>query len=920
MSALRQKLKRVRNRSLREIAVRGRQELGKLGERVYGAGELSDRGLLKEIAPSSRNCSGQGSALLILERIRRSLEKRQLSENETSEPTLFCALAARGELVELIERRFSAEREAIIDRAERSLRGRFDLLGFSNLSFGDPIDWLLEPISGKRTSLTHWSRIDYLNAEVAGDKKITWELNRHGHFITLGQAYVVTKDERYAQGFVRQAEAWMDANPPGRGINWASSLEIAFRSISWLWALHLFAESPALTSTFLARFLKVLIANGRHVEAYLSQYFSPNTHLTGEALGLFYLGVLLPELRRADGWRKAGLRILLEQLPRHVRGDGVYFEQSSYYHRYTTDFYLHFMLLARTAAVELSCELKSAIASMLDHLMWITRPDGSSPQVGDDDGGRLVGLGSRPANDFRDTLAIGAALLGRADWKFVAGEAGIEALWLLGPDGLRSYDEIRPRAPEQSSKAFEDGGYYVMRDGWREDSTYALIDCGPHGAIGGGHAHADALALEFASGGTTWLVDPGTYTYTGDCRERDWFRSTEAHNTATVDGQSQSVPGGPFSWKRSAKSAVREFIQGIRFDYFEGSHDGYERLADPVNHTRSVLLVKSGSKAPGYLIVRDSFSGQFDHRYSIRYHLATGSQAKATNEHIVATKGGRTMGVSSFSNSEQNVSVVAGWVSRCYGQRQEAPVALIESRGSGPQEFVSFIVPAPTGGAPWLPPRINNAPLIGPSAGSCKPPIESATGNTSAADAGAATERRPYSFAVHSGDFVDAILLGDGTEYLTSPALSARASVAFARFGGGREEGGIADCGLRIADFRMRGSVRGIADCGLRIADLEPRALNRESKASDRLVSAFLVCGDRLEVSGIKFKSSGQVSYCEIEICEDSVELTIAGAERFELILPEDLRKLRLNGSPFELRPGQRNFEFRIANCEFVEV
>ena len=99
----------------------------------------------------------------------------------------------------------------------------------------------------------------------------------------------------------------MDANPPKLGINWASSLEVSLRAISWLWALHFFRESPRLTAAIFARALKFLYLHARHLETYLSTYFSPNTHLTGEALGLFYLGLMLPEFRRAgDGARLAG--------------------------------------------------------------------------------------------------------------------------------------------------------------------------------------------------------------------------------------------------------------------------------------------------------------------------------------------------------------------------------------------------------------------------------------------------------------------------------------------------------------------------------------------------------------------------------------------------------------------------------------
>ena len=623
MKISREKLKKLRGKSLHEIGVRSRQELSKVGERVFGSTvEMNDGALLTRILPTSRNGSAEGTAELILERIIR----RQI---------LFPALSSREEVVSILERRFPVERRALIEKADRAINARFDLLGLERLSFGDPIDWRLEPTSGKRTNLDHWSKIDYLDADVAGDKKVTWELNRHSHFVTLGQAYWLTGDEKYCEGFITQAASWMDANPASRGINWASSLEVAFRAIAWLWALHLFAGSPRLTPRFGLRLLKQLWAHGRHVSSYLSHYFSANTHLTGEALALFYLGTALPEFREASRWRETGLQILLEQMPKHVRQDGVYFEQSSYYQRYTADFYTHLLVLARTSGAALPAEVEERLALLVDHLMWITRPDGSATIVGDDDGGRLITLATRNSNDFRDTIATAAAIFRRGDWKFVAGEAKAETLWLLGPTGVKSYDEIEPQPPASGSRAFTEGGYYVMRDGRSRDSSYVLIDCGPHGSSSCGHAHADALAFEFAANGKTWLVDPGTFTYTGNQEMRDLFRSTRAHNTVTVDDQSQSLPSGPFSWQHVARATVKQFASQSDFDYFEGSHDGYERLADPVTHTRSVLFVKQ--QPCSCLIVKDRFRANDQHLYTLRYHFPAGCSAEADGNQVIAT-------------------------------------------------------------------------------------------------------------------------------------------------------------------------------------------------------------------------------------------------------------------------------------------
>jgi uncharacterized heparinase superfamily protein len=749
-------IKKLKGKSLREIRLRGKQEIAKLNERLFGIGtaEMSDAALIREISFLNPGGTGEGISALILERIRTAITP-DLYEREI--PIFLPSLAYRDDIPSIVQHCFPDQWQALINRANRAIEGRFDLLGFNDLSFGNPIDWHLEPVSGKRTNLDHWSKIEYLNPAIAGDKKVTWELNRHAHFVTLGQAYWLTNDERFAEAFVLQATSWMNANPPNLGINWASSLELAFRIIAWLWALHLFAESHHLTSKFVARLLKFLVAQGRHIESYLSHYFSPNTHLTGEALGLLYLGTALPELSRAKAWQQIGLNILLEQLSSHIRKDGVYFEQSSYYHRYTVDFFIHLLTLARSSYWPLSAEMEERIALALDHLMWITQPDGTTPFFGDDDGGRLLKLGERAPGDFRDTLATGAALFNRGDWKFVAGDAAIETLWLLGPEGFERYNEIEIQPPAESARAFTEGGYYVTRDSWRKDATYALIDCGPLGIFNCGHAHADALAFEFAAQGTTWLIDSGTFTYTGDPEIRNQFRETAAHNTATVDGQSQSQPADAFTWNHVASSQAKSFIVQDSFAYFEGSHDGYLRLVDPVMHSRSMLFQKQDrySLLPTYLCIRDNFSAQSRHDYAIYFHFAPTCSAIASDNQIrVANRNGQKLGVYVFNTQPLKAEIKSGWVSPVYGAREAAPVGVIRTQGIGAQNVMSFILPF------------------------------------TAKNQGVQVERQHLNvnnasaFTVTLGDSHDVVIAGDASTSVECNGLSAVASMAWARFVG----------------------------------------------------------------------------------------------------------------------------------------
>lgn len=682
------KLRKLKGRGLEELRVRGAQALAAASERA-GLSTLArlpaDAAFFSLLDPAARAVRDAETWLEHF-RTRRA-------------PRFFAGFDDEATTREALRARFADEADAVVARADRVLEGRFDLLGLQGLDFGSPVDWHLEPLARVRAPLTHWSRIDFLDPEVSGDKKFVWELSRHQFFQTLGRAYWRTGDERYAAGFARYAAEWMEANPPKSGVNWASSLEVAFRTISWLWALHFFRRSAHLTPALFLRLSKFLYLNGRHLETYLSTYFSPNTHLTGESLGLYYLGTLLPELRAAARWRETGRRILLDELGRHVRPDGVYFEQATYYHRYTTDFYLHFALLARLNDEAWDARLAPKLAALLDHLMHLTRPDGTTPFLGDDDGGRLVMLDERPAADFRASLSNGAVLLERADYRHVAGRAAEETLWLLGVEGLARFDELPARAPAEESRAFREGGYYCMRDGWDERADYMVLDCGPHGAeaIGSGHGHADALSFVLAARGRTLLVDPGTYTYTGSREERDGFRSTRAHNALTLDGESSSVPRGPFSWERTARCETRRWHASARFDFFEGSHDGFARLNPPAACARAVLFLKGD-----YWVILDRVRTQGGARLCETHFHFTPEVVPAVETRgdacVVSAGGGAEGGVEMLSPRADGEWVLSeGWVSRCYGSREQAAVLTRRAEFKDAYDAFTFVLPLAAG-------------------------------------------------------------------------------------------------------------------------------------------------------------------------------------------------------------------------------
>ena len=596
-----------------------------------------------------------------------------------------------------LDRRVPEARDRILAAAEALLQGRFDLLGYHGLTFGDPPDWHLDPISGRRAPRIHWSRLDVLDPESVGDSKVVWELNRHQWLVRLGQAYLLTGDDRFAAASARHIEGWLEANPPGVGINWASSLEVGFRLISWSWALHLFHGSSALDAGLRTRMLGSLWTHARHLERYLSYYYSPNTHLTGEALALTYAGVLFPQLPRATRWRALGTRILENESERQILPDGVYFEQSTCYQRYTADIYLHFIMLARQGGLAVSGRVSERVQRLVDALLVLARPDGSMPQIGDADGGRLMPLDRRAPDDAADVFSTAAVVFRRSDYAWAARRLAPETLWLLGPAAGMVFDSLAPAPPSGApSQALEDGGYIVMRTGWQRNADQVHFDVGPLGcSTSAGHGHADLLSVQCAFGGQPYVVDPGTFRYTGDQRGRAHFRSTAAHSTVEVDGIGQATPTGPFRWDSHPRARLLRWESGEAFDVAEGQHDGYERLSGPLVHRRRIVLAKRDR----YCVVVDDLVGTGEHRVEVRFQFAPmpvvlepGSWARAGSNNGIIIRAFGSIPIK-VTLKEGEAEPKQGWYSSDYGCQTPAPLLICSAVGPLPVRIVTLLLP-----------------------------------------------------------------------------------------------------------------------------------------------------------------------------------------------------------------------------------
>lgn len=482
--------------------------------------------------------------------------------------------------------RFPVSVERTMSLAEGILSNHIPV--FSDIvSHGDQIDWRKDYKSGKRAPAVFYRDLHDADPSAIGDPKNIWELSRCNFMIYLAKAFLVSGDSRYYRKWREIILSWIADNPHKIGINWESSIELAFRAINWIWSSWFFTDQIREDRQFARTLYSTLYLHGRHIRDHLSYFYSPNTHLTGEALGLLYIAGSFPDMKDAPAWAAEATAVLDKQFGIHILPDGGYFERATYYHNYTIDIYTHYMIL-KGGPETWAAENIRRYARMIEHLALISEPDGTIPLLGDSDGGQLIPL-SHSKNNIHGACCFASIVLDDGLFKhFCHSEFKEEALWLLGPAAVGTFDGLPDRSPDSYHSANVDTGYYSFRTGMEAADQHILIDCSPHGWKICGHAHADLLSFEWYSNGSKVIVDPGTCTYYASKKERDHFRISQSHNTITVNGRSQSVPGDTFKWSKIADPGCCFYKSFEDFGYFEGEHDAYK--GEGCRHRRSVLF------------------------------------------------------------------------------------------------------------------------------------------------------------------------------------------------------------------------------------------------------------------------------------------------------------------------------------------
>jgi hypothetical protein len=574
---------------------------------------------------------------------------------------------------------------ALARAADSVLAGTWTVFGTPRTDSADP-DWFYDPLTGRRAPDRELAfRIHHRDESETGNVKQVWEMSRHQHITVLAAAWWLTQEERYAEAAANQLRSWWRANPFLTGVHWTSGIEAGIRLLSWVWIRRLLDEWPKVGDLFEYNqdAVRQIAWHQEFLVAFPSRGSSANNHVIAEAAGRLTAACAFPWYAETPEWRRSGAALLERELAANTFDDGLNRELATDYHRFVLELGLLAAVEADVHGYPLSEATWQRLAGMLDAGAAILDATGRPPRQGDGDEGRALVVDDPDHDPWAIALATGATLLDSPGWS-PAFDGGVQA-GLVGALGRARQPERPPARPRR----FPDAGLVILRSRAEDGpEIWCRCDGGPHGFLSiAAHAHADALSVEVRHNGVDILADPGTYCYHGEPLWREWIRSTAAHNTVEVAGESQAESGGPFLWITQPRTRTRTCNVGDQsVQTWTADHDGYLRLRTPTVHRRSVTLDSSNRM----LTAVDTFDAAGEVPLRLSWHLGPGVLVDLDGTHAALTwlvGPGRHQGSLelpdglAWTSHTAEVDPVLGWYSPRFGDRM--PTTTLVGRGTG---------------------------------------------------------------------------------------------------------------------------------------------------------------------------------------------------------------------------------------------
>lgn len=487
----------------------------------------------------------------------------------------------------------------------------------------------------------------------------------------------------------RLIESWL-ASTDGRAhaSGYSSPLIAVHRAVALTWTLAFLASCEQRDIGLEFTILRILLADARFVYARLGTSV-PNNHLLADGFLMAYLGLLYPEFRDAEQWKRDGDALFLRELQRQVYEDGTSFEHSVHYHELVCEMVTGYVLLARRNGIAIAPWVEQRHRRMLEFQAALGGPEARTFDIGDTVEGHLFpldafdGVGAAVHREILRALYDPAFPPSRAD------APGLErAHWLLG----RSFEAPTGDSADRTSFAFPNGGYVVLPDAELDGCVVFRTGPGPQELCNPGHMHADLLSIYVRLRKTPIIVDAGTFTYRSrkaqrwPAEEPAWrahFMSPAAHNTLCIEGHDplDRGPGDFPSGSPRSRAVGRPLITGADMAWTEATivsdaaYGGYTR---GLVHVRGRYWLVY-DVLPETAIAGNAWLGlQFAHETSVRKQ---GDSALAVTLPAANLLVASTQGPQGWDVVQGLRTPLAGWVSPRYGEAFAAPAGRLATTG-----------------------------------------------------------------------------------------------------------------------------------------------------------------------------------------------------------------------------------------------
>ena len=500
-----------------------------------------------------------------------------------------------------------------------------------------PIDWHSDHRAAYRWDGRQLSSELSIYPGNGADIKQPWELARLQHLPLLALAYRCAvaglpgfvPAELYSREFRNVVLDFIATNPPRRGVNWVSSMDVAIRITNILVAWDLFrAAGTAFDDGFETVLAQTAVDHGRHVRTHLEHRPDGwSNHYLANLAGLLFAAVYLGRQGEAAEWWSFARPQMDVEIEHQFHADGSNFEASTGYHRLSGEIavWSAALILGQEGGEGLCGATQGRLASIGRFVENLMRPDGGLPMIGDVDSGRFMKLsGAFDAVPRNEALARyrhleGVAWPGEIYWDEALDKHSslAQACAALQKDGASSTVEAfvlhslaagcrLTVAPAQVPTNVEANWEHLIEQVRNEShhparvyvlslddvfapTTYAYpafglyvfrgldwlltIRCGSNGQDGnGGHAHNDQLSITLCQGDRVLIEDPGTVIYHSDPVLRNAYRSAQAHFVPRPpQGEPASLDVGPFLLPNETEGTCLYFGE----HGFIGRHMGY---------------------------------------------------------------------------------------------------------------------------------------------------------------------------------------------------------------------------------------------------------------------------------------------------------------------------------------------------------